>query len=66
MSYAHKLRSLYFIRFAFAIIWVGVMFSTVAMSTEPSALLTGLLVLYPAFDAGAVLWQLRADPDADR
>ena len=50
MSYAHKLRSLYFIRFAFAIIWVGVMFSTVAMSTEPSTLLTGLLVLYPAFD----------------
>lgn len=61
MSYSHKLRNLYFIRFTFAIIWVGVMFTTTAKAVEPNALLTVLLVIYPAFDAGAVLWQLRAN-----
>lgn len=66
MSYSHKLRDLYFIRFAFAIVWVGVMFASAAAAAEPTALLTVLLVIYPAFDAGAVLWQLRADPNADR
>lgn len=66
MSYSHKLRDLYFIRFAFAIVWVGVMFVIAAKAAEPTALLTVLLVIYPAFDAGAVLWQLRADPEAGR
>lgn len=65
-GYAHKLRNLYFLRFAFALIWVGIMFATATQAVEPNVLLTVLLVLYPAFDAGAVLWQLRADPDRYR
>lgn len=63
LSYARALRSLYVVRFAFAIVWVGVMFATSATVTEPNPLLTALLIAYPLFDAGAVLWQLRADPD---
>lgn len=65
-QYGHKLRKLYFLRFTFALIWVGIMFATAARAVEPNVLLTVLLVLYPAFDAGAVLWQLRADPDQNR
>lgn len=65
-QYGHKLRNLYFLRFTFALIWVGIMFATAARAVEPNVLLTVLLVLYPAFDAGAVLWQLRADPDQHR
>lgn len=66
LSYARALRSLYVVRFAFAIVWVGVMFATSATVTEPNPLLTALLIAYPLFDAGAVLWQLRADPDRSR
>ncbi len=66
LSYARALRNLYLVRFVFAFAWVGVMFVTSATATSPSALLTILLVLYPLFDAGAVLWQLRADPDKER
>lgn len=66
LAYGSKLRTLYFVRFAFAIIWVGIMFATVAGATEPNVLLSILLIVYPAFDAGAVLWQLRADPDKQR
>jgi len=66
LSYARALRSLYVVRFAFAIVWVGVMFATSATAAEPNPLLTALLIAYPLFDAGAVLWQLRADPDRSR
>ena len=65
-AYGSKLRNHYFVRFIFAIIWVGIIFATAAKATAPSAQLTALLIIYPAFDAGAVLWQLRADPDAQR
>ncbi|MGW8482017.1 hypothetical protein ACWGJP_02685 [Microbacterium sp. NPDC055903] len=65
-AYARSLRTLYLIRFVFALVWVGVVFVTSAQATEPDALLSALLVLYPLFDAGAVLWQLRADPDKAR
>ena len=65
-TYARSLRTLYLIRFVFAGLWVGVVFATVAQQTAPSALLTSLLVIYPLFDAAAVLWQLRADPERDR
>lgn len=65
-TYARSLRTLYFVRFAVAIVWVGIVFATSARATEPNALLTVLLVVYPLFDAGAVLWQLRADPDTRR
>jgi uncharacterized membrane protein HdeD (DUF308 family) len=57
------LRRLYVIRFAFAIVWAGLLFAT---STTEGALLTGLLVIYPLFDAGAVLWQLHAERNTQR
>lgn len=61
-DYSRKLRNLYFARFAVAIIWVGLMLAAAVRATEPSILLTALLVFFPAFAAGAVLWQMRADP----
>lgn len=65
-TYSRSLRKLYFVRFAFAAVWVGTMFAAAAKATDPTPLLTVLLVIYPIFDAGAVLWQLRADPDEQR
>lgn len=65
-AYARSLRTLYVVRAVFALAWVGTVFATSAQALEPTALLTVLLVLYPLFDAGAVLWQLRADPDPHR
>lgn len=65
-TYSRSLRKLYFIHFIFAAVWVGIMFATAAKATDPTPLLTILLVIYPVFDAGAVLWQLRADPDKQR
>lgn len=65
-AYGRSLRGLYLVRAVVALLWVGVMFATSAQAAEPTALLTVLLVSYPLFDAGAVLWQLRADPDTQR
>ena len=62
-TFSAALRRLYFIRFAFAIVWAALMFAT---STMAGPLLTVLLIVYPLFDAAAVLWQLRANPDAQR
>jgi uncharacterized membrane protein HdeD (DUF308 family) len=62
-TFGSALRRLYIIRFAFAIVWAGLLFAT---STTEGALLTGLLVIYPLFDAGAVLWQLRAERNTQR
>lgn len=56
---AGSLRRLYLVRFAFAIVWAALLFLT-AGSAGP--LLTVLLIVYPLFDAAAVLWQLRASP----
>jgi len=66
LAYGRSLRNLYVTRFAFAAVWVGIMFATAANVSDPNALLSILLIVYPAFDAGAVLWQLRADPDKQR
>lgn len=60
---ARSLRRLYVVRFVFAIVWAGLLFATAA-SAGP--LLTALLILYPLFDAGAVLWQVRAAARSDR
>ncbi|MFE6303816.1 hypothetical protein [Nocardiopsis sp. NPDC057823] len=60
------LRRLYLVRFAFAVAWAAVLFPA---SGSAGPLLTALLVVYPLFDAGAVLWQLRTgdrDPGAPR
>lgn len=65
-AHRRSLRALYLVRAVLALVWVGVVFATSAQATEPTALLTVLLVLYPLLDAGAVLWQLRANPDTSR
>lgn len=62
-AFGRALRRLYLTRFVFAIVWAGLV---VAAAAGPSPLLTVLLVVYPLFDAGAVLWQLRAAPASDR
>lgn len=62
-TFSAALRRLYFIRFAFAIVWAGLVFAT---STMAGPLLTFLLIVYPLFDAAAVLWQLRTNPDSQR
>lgn len=51
------LRRLYLVRVVFAFTWAALMFTVAGAS---GALLTALLVVYPLFDAGAVLWQLRS------
>lgn len=62
-TFAAALRRLYLTRFAFAVVWAGLVFATAATS---GPLLTLLLVIYPLFDAGAVFWQLRAEQDSQR
>ncbi|WP_062205733.1 hypothetical protein [Streptomyces sp. NBRC 109706] len=60
-TFGRALRRLYLVRFAFALVWAMLLFST---SDTTGALLTVLLIVYPLFDAAAVLWQLRARGDA--
>ncbi|WBB67620.1 hypothetical protein [Micromonospora sp. WMMD812] len=54
---ASALRRLYFTRFAFAIVWAIV---TIATAKEISPLAVVLFVLYPLFDAGAAVYDLRS------
>ncbi|WBB52564.1 hypothetical protein [Verrucosispora sp. WMMD573] len=54
---ASALRRLYFIRFAFAIVWAGV---TIAAAQEIGPLAVALFVLYPLFDVGAAIYDLRS------
>ncbi|AWL38089.1 MULTISPECIES: hypothetical protein [unclassified Streptomyces] len=49
---ASALRSLYFVRFAFAIVWALVMFT---MAKEIGPVAGVLLVIYPLFDVGAAV-----------
>lgn len=51
------LRRLYFIRFAFAVVWAIILMVT-GGTAGPA--LTVLLVIYPLVDAASVLWQIRA------
>jgi uncharacterized membrane protein HdeD (DUF308 family) len=53
---ASALRRLYFIRFAFAIVWALVMFTMASRITPLGAV---LLVLYPLFDVGAAIYDAR-------
>lgn len=62
-GFRRALRRLYFLRFAFAVVWAGLVFAT---GGTAGPFLTVLLIAYPLFDAAAVLWQLRAAPEADR
>lgn len=54
---APTLRRLYFVRFAFAIVWALVMFT---MTKEITAAAAVLLVLYPLFDVGAAVVDARS------
>jgi len=54
---ASTLRRLYFVRFAFAIVWALVMFTT---AEHLGPLAVTLLVLYPLFDAAAAVIDARA------
>ncbi|TJZ98868.1 hypothetical protein, partial [Actinacidiphila oryziradicis] len=54
---ASALRRLYFVRFAFAIVWALVMFT---MAEEISPVAAVLLVLYPLFDVGAAVVDARS------
>lgn len=54
---AFTLRRLYFVRFAFAIVWALVMFTTAA---NLGPLAVTLLVLYPLFDVAAAIVDARA------
>jgi len=62
-TFGSALRRLYFIRFAFAIVWAVLVFTT---ATTAGPALTILLIVYPLFDAAAVLSQIRANPDPAR
>src|SRR3954452_10205625 len=56
----HMLRSLYFIRAVFSILWVTAMFQVGIPTPQIGAL---LLVIYPAWDAIATLIDIRAQRD---
>ncbi|CAM5560035.1 Membrane protein OS=Streptomyces fumanus OX=67302 GN=GCM10018772_71200 PE=4 SV=1 [Streptomyces fumanus] len=53
---ASALRRLYFVRFAFAIVWALVMFTMAEEITPAGAV---LLVLYPLFDVGAAVYDAK-------
>ncbi len=55
------LRTLYFARFAFALVWAALLFLA---SGVGGPLLTVLLIVYPLADAAAVFWQLRSEGPA--
>lgn len=54
---APALRRLYFVRFAFAIVWAVLLFTT---KTHLGPLATTLLILYPLFDVGAAVVDARS------
>ncbi|AGZ40867.1 integral membrane protein [Actinoplanes friuliensis] len=54
---ASALRQLYFVRFAFALVWAVLLFTT---AKEIGPLAAVLLVLYPLFDAGAAIVDARS------
>ncbi|WP_033344016.1 hypothetical protein [Catenuloplanes japonicus] len=54
---AAGLRRLYFVRFGFAIVWAVL---TMAVAAELNPFAVALFVLYPLFDVGAAVYDLRA------
>ncbi len=64
---AHSLRTLYFVRTVFSAVWVTLVFilaSTVTTATTPSTIGVILLTIYPAWDALATVFDIRATPTA--
>ena len=66
-SSALSLRTLYFVRAAFSVVWVALVFvlaSTVTTGTKPSIAAIVLLTVYPLWDAVATIFDIRATPTA--
>jgi uncharacterized membrane protein HdeD (DUF308 family) len=66
-STAGSLRTLYFIRTVFSVIWVTLVFvlaATVTTGTRPTLIAVVLLTIYPAWDAIATIFDVRATPTA--
>lgn len=64
---ALSLRTLYFVRAAFSVVWVALVFvlaSTVTTGTKPSVAAIVLLTIYPLWDAAATIFDIRATPTA--
>jgi uncharacterized membrane protein HdeD (DUF308 family) len=64
---ALSLRTLYFVRAAFSVVWVALVFvlaSTVTTSAKPSIAAVVLLTIYPLWDAAATIFDIRATPSA--
>jgi uncharacterized membrane protein HdeD (DUF308 family) len=64
---ATSLRTLYFVRAAFSIVWVALVFvlaSTVTTNTRPTVIAVVLLTIYPLWDAVATFLDARATPTA--
>jgi uncharacterized membrane protein HdeD (DUF308 family) len=56
---APALRRLYFVRFGFALVWAGLLFTT---ASKLGPISVTLLVLYPLFDVVAALIDVRSSP----
>jgi len=54
---AQSLRRLYFVRFAFAVVWAGLLFAT---ASKLGPVTIALLVLYPLFDVAAAVLDARS------
>jgi hypothetical protein len=54
---AHSLRNLYFTRTAVQLLWAGIVVATAASNP---ALAAGLLILYPLWDVGCTVYDLRS------
>lgn len=66
-STAGSLRTLYFVRAAFSVVWVILVFvlaSTVTTAAKPSVAAVILLTIYPLWDALATVADIRATPSA--
>lgn len=64
---ARSLRTLYFVRAAFSVVWVALVFalaSTVTTGTKPSVAAIVLLTIYPLWDAAATIVDIRATRSA--
>ncbi|GAB18518.1 hypothetical protein GOEFS_055_00310 [Gordonia effusa NBRC 100432] len=60
-SSTYSLRNLYYARFVFAIVWAGLL---VATASTLSSVSIALLVIYPLFDVGAAVFDLRSSREA--
>jgi Short repeat of unknown function (DUF308) len=64
---ALSLRTLYFVRTAFSVVWVALVFvlaAGVTTATKPSVAAIVLLAIYPLWDLAATTFDIRATPTA--